>query len=166
VINEFTFKGPFLKLGQNIGLLVGAVFSGVGSDIWGRRYYSSASSKISRHEATYSLGCPSFNLTLFITGVFALSGGASPNSITLCSWRCGALEWVVTFLSILLSFWVCQVPQLAYLSSLVDCLWDFNYRIYTRDPPISTDGLVCLVGLRFLFPHHTGSSAKDRLHGR
>jgi len=26
----------------------------------------------------------SFNLTLFITGVFALSGGASPNSITLC----------------------------------------------------------------------------------
>jgi len=33
----FTFKGPFLKLGQNIGLLVGAVFSGVGSDIWGRR---------------------------------------------------------------------------------------------------------------------------------
>ncbi len=27
----------------------------------------------------------SFNLTLFITGVFALSGGASSNSITLCS---------------------------------------------------------------------------------
>jgi len=27
----------------------------------------------------------SFNLTLFITGIFALSGGASPNSITLCS---------------------------------------------------------------------------------
>ncbi|KAN0118683.1 Major facilitator superfamily domain containing protein [Russula decolorans] len=77
VINEFTFKGPFLKLGQNIGLLVGAVFSGVGSDIWGRRYYSSASSKISRHEATYSLGCPSFNLTLFITGVFALSVGGN-----------------------------------------------------------------------------------------
>ncbi|KAF8491146.1 MFS general substrate transporter [Russula emetica] len=65
VVNEFTFKGPFLKLGQNIGLLVGAVFWGVGSDIWGRRL--------------------SFNLTLFITGVFALSGGASPNSITLCS---------------------------------------------------------------------------------
>jgi hypothetical protein len=27
----------------------------------------------------------SFNLTLFITSVFVLSGGASPNSITLCS---------------------------------------------------------------------------------
>lgn len=60
----FTFKGPFLKLGQNIGLFVGAVFWGVGSDIWGRRL--------------------SFNLTLFNTGVFSLSGGTSPNSITLC----------------------------------------------------------------------------------
>jgi hypothetical protein len=38
VINEFNFEGPFLKLGQNIGLLIGAVFWGVGSDIWGRRY--------------------------------------------------------------------------------------------------------------------------------
>jgi len=27
----------------------------------------------------------SFNLTLFITGLFALSAGASPDSITLCS---------------------------------------------------------------------------------
>jgi len=27
-INVFTFKGPFLKLGQNIGLFVGAVFLG------------------------------------------------------------------------------------------------------------------------------------------
>jgi hypothetical protein len=76
------------------------------------------------------------------------------------------LEWVVTFPLILLSFWVCQVSQLTHLDSPVDFLWDFNYRIYTRDPPISTDGLVCLVGLRFLFPHRTGSSAKDRLHGR
>lgn len=38
--------------------------------------------------------------------------------------------------------------ELAYLGSLVDCLWDFNYRIYTRDTPISTDSLVCLVGSR------------------
>lgn len=58
VVNEFNFQGPFLKLGQNIGLLVGAVFwgtfipgfliaaiadcsfcciTGVGSDVWGRR---------------------------------------------------------------------------------------------------------------------------------
>jgi len=27
----------------------------------------------------------SFNVTLFITGVFALAGGSSPDSITLCS---------------------------------------------------------------------------------
>ncbi|KAI0032773.1 MFS general substrate transporter [Vararia minispora EC-137] len=66
VINEFsTAQGPFLKLGQNIGLLVGAAFWGVGSDVWGRRW------------------C--FNLTLFITGVFAVSSGASPNFVALCS---------------------------------------------------------------------------------
>lgn len=38
MVNEFHFEGPFLKLGQNIGLLVGAAFWGVGSDIWGRKY--------------------------------------------------------------------------------------------------------------------------------
>ncbi|KAH9016901.1 MFS general substrate transporter [Lactarius pseudohatsudake] len=65
VTNEFAFKGPFLKLGQNIGLLVGAVFWGVGSDVWGRKL--------------------SFNLTLLITGIFAVAAGASPDSITLCS---------------------------------------------------------------------------------
>ncbi|KAI0065066.1 MFS general substrate transporter [Artomyces pyxidatus] len=65
VVNEFNFKGPFLKLGQNIGLLVGAAFWGIGSDVWGRKW------------------C--FNLTLFITGVFALAAGGSPNSIALCS---------------------------------------------------------------------------------
>jgi len=37
VVNEFDFQGPFLKLGQNIGLLVGAAFWGMGSDVWGRR---------------------------------------------------------------------------------------------------------------------------------
>ena len=38
VLNEFAdAKRPFLKLGQNIGLLVGAAFWGVGADIWGRR---------------------------------------------------------------------------------------------------------------------------------
>ncbi|KAH9978360.1 MFS general substrate transporter [Russula compacta] len=64
-VNEFVFQGPFIKLGQGIGLLIGAVFWGVGSDIWGRRL--------------------SFNLTLFITGVFAVSAGASPNAVALCS---------------------------------------------------------------------------------
>ncbi|KAI0715628.1 MFS general substrate transporter [Cerioporus squamosus] len=65
VVNEFGFQGPFLKLGQNIGLLVGAAFWGVGSDVWGRKW------------------C--FNITLFITGIFAIAAGGSPNSIALCS---------------------------------------------------------------------------------
>ncbi|KAI0647860.1 MFS general substrate transporter [Trametes meyenii] len=65
VVNEFGFQGPFLKLGQNIGLLVGAAFWGVASDVWGRKW------------------C--FNLTLLITGIFAIAAGASPNSIALCS---------------------------------------------------------------------------------
>ncbi|CCL98516.1 uncharacterized protein FIBRA_00515 [Fibroporia radiculosa] len=65
VVNEFNFEGPFLKLGQNIGLLVGAAFWGVASDVWGRQI------------------C--FNLTLFITGVFAIAAGGSPNAVALCS---------------------------------------------------------------------------------
>ncbi|KAH9949811.1 MFS general substrate transporter [Amylocystis lapponica] len=65
VVNEFNFQGPFLELGGNIGLLVGAAFWGVASDVWGRRW------------------C--FNITLFITGIFALAAGGSPNAVTLCS---------------------------------------------------------------------------------
>ncbi|PIL22729.1 MFS general substrate transporter [Ganoderma sinense ZZ0214-1] len=65
VVNEFGFQGPFLKLGQNIGLLVGAAFWGVACDVWGRKW------------------C--FNITLFITGIFAIAAGGSPNSIALCS---------------------------------------------------------------------------------
>ncbi|KAG1719613.1 hypothetical protein EDB19DRAFT_1647952, partial [Suillus lakei] len=37
VANEFNVLGPWLKLAKNIGLLVGAAFWGVLSDIWGRR---------------------------------------------------------------------------------------------------------------------------------
>lgn len=37
VLNEFHNQGPFLKLAQNIGLLIGAFFWGLGSDVWGRR---------------------------------------------------------------------------------------------------------------------------------
>ncbi|KAF9810501.1 hypothetical protein IEO21_06896 [Rhodonia placenta] len=65
VVNEFNVQGPFLKLGQNIGLLVGAAFWGVASDVWGRQW------------------C--FNITLFITGVFAVAAGGSPNYVALCS---------------------------------------------------------------------------------
>ena len=64
-MNEFGFQGPFLKLGQNIGLLVGAAFWGVACDVWGRKW------------------C--FNITLFITGIFAIAAGGSPDSIALCS---------------------------------------------------------------------------------
>jgi len=31
IVNEFKFKGPFLKLGQNIGLLIGGAFWAMGS---------------------------------------------------------------------------------------------------------------------------------------
>ncbi|KAH0582368.1 hypothetical protein H2248_010313 [Termitomyces sp. 'cryptogamus'] len=65
VVNEFGFNGPFLKLSQNIGLLVGAIFWGVGSDVWGRKI--------------------SFNVTLLLTAIFALAAGGSPNSVSLCS---------------------------------------------------------------------------------
>ena len=141
-------KGPFLKsLGQNIGLLVGAVFWGVGSDIWGRRYHSTAPSKISRHDATsIILGCPSTLRSSSPAFLPYLVELRQTQLRSVPSRRCGALEWGVTFPSTLLSFWVCQVPQLAYLGSPVDCLWDFNYRIYTSDTPISTDSFVCLVG--------------------
>lgn len=64
-VNEFGFQGPFLKLAQNIGLLVGAAFWGVACDVWGRRW--------------------AFNITLLITGVFATASGASPNPIALCA---------------------------------------------------------------------------------
>ncbi|KAI0632305.1 MFS general substrate transporter [Trametes polyzona] len=64
-VNEFGYQGPFIKLGQAIGMLIGCVVFGIGSDIWGRRW--------------------SFNLTLFITALFAIAGGASPNAFALCA---------------------------------------------------------------------------------
>ncbi|PPR01166.1 hypothetical protein CVT24_006131 [Panaeolus cyanescens] len=64
VVNEFRgSRGPFINMGQGIGLLIGAIFWGAGSDIWGRRI--------------------SFNITFLITGVFAVSAGASPNFAVL-----------------------------------------------------------------------------------
>jgi MFS family permease len=65
VLLEFNFNGPFLSLASNIGLFVGAVFWGLGSDVWGRRI--------------------SFNVTLFIAGIFGISAGGAPNFITLAS---------------------------------------------------------------------------------
>jgi hypothetical protein len=38
VVNEFNVLGPWLKLAQNLGLLVGAAFQSLSSDVWDRRY--------------------------------------------------------------------------------------------------------------------------------
>ncbi|KAH9916407.1 MFS general substrate transporter [Epithele typhae] len=65
VLSEFQFSSPFLSLAQNVGLLVGAIFWGLGCDIWGRRW--------------------SFNITLFLAGVFGLAAGGAPNFIALAS---------------------------------------------------------------------------------
>ncbi|QRV76924.1 major facilitator superfamily transporter [Ceratobasidium sp. AG-Ba] len=63
VVQEFSARGPFLKLAQNIGLLVGALGWGVGSDIWGRKL--------------------SFNTTLAIVGIFATAAAGSPTFAAL-----------------------------------------------------------------------------------
>ncbi|KAI6042382.1 major facilitator superfamily domain-containing protein [Pisolithus marmoratus] len=64
VIRDVYFSQYGIKVGWAVGLLIGSVVWGVGSDIWGRRW--------------------SFNFTLLITGVFALAAGASPYYLTLC----------------------------------------------------------------------------------
>lgn len=37
VTREFDVQGEWMLLGQALGLLVGAIFWGVGCDVWGRR---------------------------------------------------------------------------------------------------------------------------------
>lgn len=92
--------------------------------------------------------------------------------------RCGALEWVVTFPSILLSFWVCQLPQMAHPDSPVDDLCDFPEFIPSTHQYLLTvlsiwwalgQLLGSLVGLLSLFSHtvqapepNTGCMAADR----
>ncbi|GLB38811.1 putative sugar (and other) transporter [Lyophyllum shimeji] len=107
VVNEFHFEGPFLKLGQNIGLLVGAVFWGVGSDVWGRRM--------------------SFNITLLITAIFALAAGGSNNSVALCSlaavWSVGVGGNLPVDSAIFLEF----VPAShQYLLTVLSIWWAFG----------------------------------------
>ncbi|OAX33180.1 MFS general substrate transporter [Rhizopogon vinicolor AM-OR11-026] len=65
VINEFRFNGAFLSLASNIGLFAGALFWGLGCDIWGRRW--------------------PFHITLFITGMFGLAVGGAPSFVALAS---------------------------------------------------------------------------------
>ncbi|KAF7317919.1 MFS domain-containing protein [Mycena kentingensis (nom. inval.)] len=62
-VAEFKFNGPFLSLAANVGLFVGALVWGIGSDIWGRRW------------------C--FNLTLLIAGVFGTAAGGSGSFVAL-----------------------------------------------------------------------------------
>lgn len=82
VIQEFDFEGPFLKLGQNIGLLVGAAFWGIGSDVWGRKYVRI---RLQLKKLKSRLARISFNITLLITGVFATVAGTSSSSTALIS---------------------------------------------------------------------------------
>ncbi|KAF8903668.1 major facilitator superfamily domain-containing protein [Gymnopilus junonius] len=107
VVAEFKFNGPFLKLGQNIGLLVGAAFWGVGADIWGRKV--------------------SFNLTLLITGVFAIAAGGSPNFVVLTSlvsvWSVGVGGNLPVDSAIFLEF----VPARdQYLLTILSIWWVFG----------------------------------------
>ncbi|KAJ7890154.1 MFS general substrate transporter [Mycena olivaceomarginata] len=107
VINEFNAQGPFLKLGQNIGLLVGAAFWGVGADVWGRKI--------------------SFNLTLLITGVFGVAAGGSPNFVTLTAlaalWSVGVGGNLPVDSSIFLEF----VPAShQYLLTVLSIWWAFG----------------------------------------
>lgn len=64
-IAEFGFNPPYLSLALNTGLFVGAVVWGIGCDVWGRRW--------------------SFNITLFLAGVFGIASGGSANFTTLAS---------------------------------------------------------------------------------
>ncbi|KAG2055936.1 hypothetical protein BDR06DRAFT_301564 [Suillus hirtellus] len=65
VVNEFNVLGPWLTLAQNIGLLVGAASWSIAPDVWGRRW--------------------AFNITLGMTGLFAIAAGGSMNYVALCS---------------------------------------------------------------------------------
>ncbi|KAL2841704.1 major facilitator superfamily domain-containing protein [Aspergillus pseudoustus] len=58
-------KPPILLLAQNIGLLVGALFWGLGCDIFGRRV--------------------AFNMTIGITAVFSLAAAWSPTFGSVCA---------------------------------------------------------------------------------
>jgi MFS family permease len=60
ITNEFNpSRPPLLTLAQNIGLLIGAIFWGFGTDIFGRRH--------------------AFNATLGVTAVFGMLAASSPN---------------------------------------------------------------------------------------
>ncbi|KAH6894047.1 MFS general substrate transporter [Coprinopsis sp. MPI-PUGE-AT-0042] len=109
-LNEFNYKPPFLKLGQNIGLLLGAAFWGIGADIWGRKI--------------------SFNITLLIVGVFAMAAGGSPNYVALTSfaavWSIGVGGNLPVDSAIFLEF----IPAShQYLLTVLSIWWAFGQLI-------------------------------------
>ena len=87
VISEFGLggRGPFLSLAVNIGLLVGAVFWGVGCDVWGRRSALSHSRSLGPNGGADVIPRWSFNLTLLVTGVFGLAAGGAHDFVTLAA---------------------------------------------------------------------------------
>ncbi|OSC97470.1 MFS general substrate transporter [Trametes coccinea BRFM310] len=103
-MNEFQYQGAWLKFAQGIGSLVGSSFWGISADIWGRRW--------------------SFNLTLFITGVFAMAAGASPNATTLCAlvaaWNVGVGGNLPVDSAIFLEF---SPPSHQYLLTVLSIWW-------------------------------------------
>ncbi|KAI0373645.1 MFS general substrate transporter [Pilatotrama ljubarskyi] len=106
-INEFRYQGAWLKFAQALGSLVGCAFWGVSSDIWGRRW--------------------SFNLTLFITGVFAMAAGASPNAVALCAlvaaWSVGVGGNLPVDSAVFLEF---IPPSHQYLLTVLSIWWAFG----------------------------------------
>ncbi|KXN82044.1 hypothetical protein AN958_03295 [Leucoagaricus sp. SymC.cos] len=133
LLQEYNFQGPFLKLGQNIGLLVGAAFWGIGSDLWGRRL--------------------SFNTTFLIIGLFATVAGASNSSTTLISlasvWSIGVGGNIPVDSAIFLEF----IPAShQYLLTVLSIWWAFgqllgslvawpligNYSCEIKTPPSCT----------------------------
>src|ERR1700761_5922476 len=67
ITNEFKpSRPPLLTLAQNIGLLIGAIFWGFGTDIFGRKH--------------------AFNATLGVTAVFGMLAASSPNFPAIGVW--------------------------------------------------------------------------------
>jgi hypothetical protein len=146
VVNEFKFDGPFLKLGQNVGLLVGAAFWGIGSDVWGRKcvYWSLSRFLLSEH--CYRV---SFNITLFILGVFAVSAGGSNNYITLSSlaavWSIGVGGNLPVDSAIFLGNSDPTFSHRLQTDIIIHLPLD---RVHSRVAPIPADCIIHLVGFR------------------
>ncbi|KIM70818.1 hypothetical protein SCLCIDRAFT_100661 [Scleroderma citrinum Foug A] len=103
VTREFDVQGEWMLLAQALGLLVGAIFWGVGCDVWGRRW--------------------SFNLTILITAIFALAAGGAPNYTTLCAcvsvWSIGVGGNLPVDSAVFLEF----VPASHQYLLTVLCIW-------------------------------------------